>query len=304
MRNNFAIALEEAMRDRKDIVLLYGDSGNRLFNSVKELDSNRVINAGIAEANMISTSAGLAKEGFRPIAYAITPFMTSRCYEQIKVDMAYANLPIIIVGTGSGYSYASLGPTHHSFEDIAILRALPNLQIISPCDSNELRQLLPQIVESNTPTYFRIGKKREPILMDDSSEVKLGIPSALRDGTDACVIGYGTILSIALDAADKLMEKNISVSVSSFHQIKPLNIEVIKTLVKKYKTIHILEEHSKIGGLGCAILEAVNEFDLNVRLVLHAFPDQFIDKTHDQMSAWKKAGITPEALALSIENNL
>ena len=132
MRNTFADEVTNLAKIDNRIMLLSGDIGNKLFDKFKAVDPSRFLNCGIAEANMIGVAAGLALNGLRPIVYTITPFTTTRCFEQIRVDICYHEAPVIIVGTGSGLSYAELGPTHHSLEDLAILRTLPGMQVIAP----------------------------------------------------------------------------------------------------------------------------------------------------------------------------
>jgi len=142
MRNSFATEITKLACKNKKIVLLSGDIGNRLFDNFRKLNKNRFYNCGIAEACMTGIASGIASSGLLPITYTITPFNTMRCLEQIKLDICYPNLPVIIVGTGSGLSYASLGSTHHSLEDIAILRSIPNMNILCPSDPTEVKKLL------------------------------------------------------------------------------------------------------------------------------------------------------------------
>ena len=164
MRDSFAKEVKNLAIDNKNIVLLSGDIGNRMFDDYKKIAPNRFINCGIAEANMMSMASGMALSGLQPIVYTITPFTTTRCLEQIRIGVAYHEAPVIIVGTGSGLSYAELGPTHHSLEDIAIIKSIPNINILTPADRNELVVQLREAVESKYPTYMRIGKKGEPSL--------------------------------------------------------------------------------------------------------------------------------------------
>ena len=159
MRNAFADEVTRLSKEDPRVVLLSGDIGNKLFDSLKQVAAARFYNCGVAEANMMGVAAGMALSGLRPIVYTITPFITTRCFEQIRVDVCYHKAPVIIVGTGSGLSYAELGPTHHSLEDLAILRTLPGMRIVAPCDANELRSVLRQSLHDNSPTYIRIGKK-------------------------------------------------------------------------------------------------------------------------------------------------
>src|SRR5712691_8753697 len=162
MRNAFADEITKLGADDTRVVLLSGDIGNKLFDKFKQQAGNRFLNCGVAEANMMSIAAGMALSGLRPVIYTITPFTTTRCFEQIRVDVCYHKAPVIIVGTGSGLSYADLGPTHHSCEDMAILRTRPGMTVLAPADSTELRLALRQALSLGGPVYMRIGKKGEP----------------------------------------------------------------------------------------------------------------------------------------------
>ena len=161
MRNSFAEEITKLASKNKKIVLLSGDIGNRLFDNFRKNHKSRFYNCGIAEASMAGIASGLASMDFLPVMYTITPFNTMRCLEQIKLDICYPNLPIIIVGTGSGLSYASLGSTHHSLEDISILRSIPNITIFCPSDPNEVKDLLKESLKIKGPVYLRLGKKNE-----------------------------------------------------------------------------------------------------------------------------------------------
>src|SRR6185437_4851159 len=158
MRNAFADEVTKLGASDSRVVMLSGDIGNRLFDKFKDKCPTRFFNCGVAEQNMMGFAAGLAMSGLRPVVYTITPFVTSRCYEQIKIDVCYQEAPVTIVSVGGGLSYASLGPTHHSCEDIAILRALPNLRIVCPGDAWEVRAALRAAVSQDRPTYIRLAK--------------------------------------------------------------------------------------------------------------------------------------------------
>ena len=159
MRDAFANEIKRLSETNKNVVLLSGDIGNRMFDKYKSVSPDRFFNCGIAEANMMSIASGMALCGLKPVIYTITPFTTIRCLEQIRIGVAYHNAPVVIVGTGSGLSYSELGPTHHSLEDIAILRAVPNINILTPSDKQELIIQLQEAISMNTPSYMRIGKK-------------------------------------------------------------------------------------------------------------------------------------------------
>ena len=163
MRNAFADEITKIAKSDPRLVLLSGDIGNRLFDTLKiQSDGKQFINCGIAESNMMSVAAGLGLSGAKPIVYTITPFTTTRCLEQIKIGLAYHSSPVVIVGTGSGLSYASLGPTHHSLEDFAIIQSIPNMTILAPWDQSSVRKIIRQAISLNSPCYIRIGKKGEP----------------------------------------------------------------------------------------------------------------------------------------------
>ena len=168
MRNKFSKKLLECAKLDDRIILLSGDIGNKLFDEFKAQHKDRFINCGVAEQNMTGVAAGLAMQGFLPITYTIAPFCTTRCLEQIRVDVAYHNLPVTIVSVGSGLSYAGLGPTHHSCEDIAFLRAIPNMRIFCPATPLELENILKYTFDNPAPTYIRMGKKGETEFHNES----------------------------------------------------------------------------------------------------------------------------------------
>jgi transketolase len=200
MRNAFADEITQLAAVDKRVVLLSGDIGNKLFDNFKKIDKDRFYNCGVAEANMMGVAAGMALSGLRPIIYTITPFTTTRCFEQIRVDVCYHRAPVIIVGTGSGLSYAELGPTHHSLEDMAILRTLPGMCVLAPCDVFELRAALRVALQQDRPVYIRIGKKGEPNIHPEPPVFAIGKALTLRHGTDVILLGSGTVMSEVLKA--------------------------------------------------------------------------------------------------------
>lgn len=296
MRNAFASTVTQLAESNESLVLLYGDIGNRLFNSFKERFPERIFNCGVAEANMTGVAAGMALCGLRPVTYTITPFNTYRCYEQIRVDVCFQNLPVIIVGVGSGLSYASLGATHHSCEDIAVMRVLPNMTVICPGDPIEVKCALKAALDRKSPVYIRIGKKGEPVVHKIEPDFKIGKCLAVKDGTDICILSTGTILAEVLKASDILERNNISAKVVSMHTIKPLDKEFLMEASKKYKLLATVEEHSIIGGLGSAVAEWLNQSNIPnpAPLLCIGTPDKFLLSTGEQESARYLTGLTPE----------
>lgn len=305
MRNEFAKTITELAQKKKNIILLAGDIGNKLFDDFKKNNPKRFYNCGVAEANMTGVASGLAASGFRPVTYTITPFNTLRCFEQIRLDICYPNLPVIIVGTGSGLSYASLGATHHSMEDISILKTLPNLQIICPGDQREVREALIKAYESNRPTYIRLGKKGEPIVHKKKPKFQIGKSIFIKRGHHLSILGVGNALSIANECEEILRRKKISADLISFHTPKPIDHKLLKNLFKSKKLIVVIEEHGLIGGVGSGILEWASDNGFNSRKVLRfGGPDKFLTGCGNQNEARNLIGLTASNISRKVINKL
>ena len=255
MRNAFAKEITALAQQDSRIVFLSGDIGNKLFDSYKEKCGSRFFNCGIAEANMIGVASGLALSGLRPIAYTITPFITTRVMEQIRIDLCYHKAPVIFAGVGSGLGYASLGPTHHSCEDIAMLRSLPGLTIFTPADAEEVKGCLRAALSHNGPVYIRLGKKGEQVVHETIPDIQVGKSLVIKDGENVCLIAVGVLLPMALKIAEKLKANNVSVQVVSAVCVKPLDIDLIKNSLENFSLVATLEEHSLIGGFGSSVAE-------------------------------------------------
>jgi transketolase len=304
MRNAFARVLTELAADNPQLMLFYADIGNRLFNQLKDIAPQRTINAGIAEANMTGMAAGAAKMGMRPFIYTITPFTTARNFEQIKIDIAYQNQPVVIVGTGSGLSYAGLGPTHHSFEDIALMRSLPNMRIVCPADATELALLMPQIISLNAPCYFRIGKKNEPNVHDSLPKLKLGKAHVHTAGERIAILATGTIFPVAQQVQQSLREDGLNAELVSFHMIRPLDQDYLSHAVHQFEHIVTIEEHNQAGGFGSAVLEWFNDRQLSIPVHRFGIPDRFIDQVHTPASARQKSGLNADSIVTRLKSLL
>ena len=299
MRNTFAKTINQLALVDKNIVLLSGDIGNRMFDQLKKDCPKQFINCGIAEANMMSVAAGMALCNLRPIIYTITPFTTIRCLEQIKIGVAYHKAPVIIVGTGSGLSYSELGPTHHSLDDIAILKTVPEINILAPSDSLELSQFLEESVKCDLPTYIRIGKKGEPNLNLASNKISIGKANFLKEGKDLIILGIGPILSEALEAAKLLSKYGLDIAVASMGSVRPLDSNfLIEIENQKFNKWITLEEHYTNGGLGSTIMEWMFEKKLSdkVELTKLGVPNAFINKLGSQNYIRRKLGIDAEGI--------
>jgi transketolase len=298
MRDAFADEITSLSAADERVVLLSGDIGNRMFDRLKAGAPERFYNCGVAEANMMSVAAGLGLSGLRPVVYTITPFTTTRCYEQIRVDVCYHRSPVIIVGTGSGLSYASLGPTHHSLEDIAILRALPGMTVFCPCDAQEVRAGLRAALQHDGPVYIRLGKKGEPKIHSDIPALTLGKSITVRAGNDVCLLATGNIMPLALEAADRLSAQGISTRVESLHTVKPLDKALLEEVFADYTLVATVEEHSEIGGLHGAVAEwFAPQRTLKAALLGFGMQDQFYHRVGSQSQLREHGGLSSERIA-------
>lgn len=295
MRNAFASEVTALASENDKVVLLSGDIGNRLFDSMKEKHGSRFFNCGVAEANMTSVAAGLALGGLRPITYTIAAFNTVRCLEQIRVDLCYHNLPVIVVGVGAGLSYAELGGTHHSCEDLALLRAFPNMTVICPADQVEVRLALRAALKQNGPVYIRIGKKGEPVIHADLPDFQIGKGITLKKGTEVCLLATGNMVHPSLEVGEALEKHGISTRVVSYHTIKPHDEALLRDVFGNYKLVVSIEEHSTIGGLGSALAEwfVDQEKAPSARLIRVATEDRYLHRSFHQKTARKEHGLSP-----------
>lgn len=302
MRNAFAGEITELAKSEPHLVLLSGDIGNRLFDKYKELHPDRFFNCGVAEANMVSMAAGLALNGLKPVTYTIASFMTTRCLEQIRLDVCYHALPVVIVGVGSGLGYASLNATHHSCEDIAMLRTLPNMTVVCPGDPVETRLALRAALKHPGPVYIRLGKKGEPVIHKEPPTFQIGKGLVLRSGADICLASTGTILPIVLQAADELEKRGLSMGIVNFHTVKPLDEELLKHLFASYALVATIEEHSRLGGLGGSVAEWLSDQPPHQkgRLFRIGTEDRFMYEAGEQKHAQEFYGLTTHQIVEKI----
>ena len=306
MRNSFADEITKIAQEREDVVLLSGDIGNRLFDKFKDVAPGRFFNCGVAEANMVGVAAGMAASGLRPVCYTIASFLTYRVIEQIRLDLGYHHQKVILVGTGSGLSYASLGSTHHSVEDMGMLRLIPGLAVLAPGDEKELRPALRAALDYPGPVYIRIGKKGEPVVHETEPKVEIGKALRLLEGKDAWILALGNMLPLAMEAAAILKDKRVSCGVASMGSLKPLDTKLLADVFGSARVVATLEEHSVLGGLGTAVSEwfAANAAAAKAKLVSFGTPDEFLHATTHQPSARAWAGLAAENITKRITQSL
>ncbi len=257
-RQTFADTLIELARTDPRIVAVCNDSvGSSNLNAFQKEFPDRMINVGIAEQNMVGVAAGLANGGFVPFVSCASPFLTGRALEQIKADVAYNNYHVVLCGQSPGVSYGELGPTHHSIEDFAWMRALTEMTIIVPADPRQTRDVVRWAATANRPVFMRVGRYKVPSVTGENQGFELGRATLLRDGRDVTLIACGTMVSRALEAADRLHEKGIAARVLNMTTIQPLDEAAVIAAARETGRIVTVEEAIIHGGLGSAVAECV-----------------------------------------------
>jgi transketolase len=257
-RDAFVSTLERLSADNSRIVAVCNDSvGSSKLGGFKSKWPERLVNVGIAEQNMVGVGAGLANGGLLPFVCGAACFLTGRSLEQVKADIAYSNANVKLIGISSGMAYGELGPTHHSIEDFAWTRVLPNLPVIAPCDSIETAAAVEWAASYEGPVFLRLSRVGVPDLLPAGHHFELGKANLLRDGDAITLIANGTLTHRILKAADILADKGIAARVLNMATVRPLDIDAIVAAARQTGAILTAEEHSIFGGLGSAIAEVV-----------------------------------------------
>lgn len=300
MRKTFINTLVELARKDERIFLITPDIGYSVLEVFRNEFPDRFLNVGVAEQNAIGIAAGMALNGMLPYVYTINPFVCMRPFEQIRVDVAYMNTNVRIVGVGAGFSYGSAGATHHSIEDIAIMRALPNMTVVCPGDPWEVNEAMKASVNYRGPMFFRLGKQGEPVINNPKTKFKIGKATKIRTGKHLNIISTSNTLEIANNVCEILKSKKIEAGLISMHTIKPLDVKMIEKLVETGKPLFTLEEHNIIGGLGSAVSEVIAESGRKVVFKRFGVNDKYshVVGSHDYIRS--KFGITKENVAKNI----
>ena len=259
-RNYYGKALAKLAAENPNVVVLDADlAGSTKTSEFRKVAPERFIEVGIAEQDMIGIAGGLAASGKTVFASTFAVFATGRCWEQIRLAMAYPRLNVKVVSTHCGISVGPDGASHQALEDIAIMRAIPNMTVISPADAYEAYAATLAIADYDGPVYMRLGRADMPVLFDEDITFEIGKAKKLRSGTDVTLIGTGQMVSLCMDAAEMLEQAGVSAEVINVSTIKPLDIETIYESVSKTGCVVTAEEHSVIGGLGSAVAEFLSE---------------------------------------------
>jgi transketolase len=304
MRNAFADAFHEIGKANPKLAIVVADiSPAGSIQKFREEFPERFINTGVAEQAMIGICAGMALRGMRPFAYTIATFSLFRPFEMVRDDLCYQDLPVTVVGMGSGVVYATLGGTHLTQEDIAVASAVPNMQVIAPCDPLEVGAATRFCaLDSSHPTYLRIGKAGEPVLTKDAEEPWIfGKIRYLRKGEDVCILACGGIMSMAFDVAHRLEAAGATVSLVSVHTVKPIDRDGIARALALHRRVAVIEEHVPHGGLGSRVKEIAWDTGAGCDLKCFSLKDEFIHQYggHEQLLA--AHGLEAGAIATALQ---
>jgi transketolase len=291
---------ELAKRDPR-VVFIGSDLGVNTLNAFKKEMPERFFMEGVSEQNIVGLAAGLAMDGFIPYINTIATFLTRRCYEQVAVDLCLHKLPVRLLASGGGTVYAPLGPTHIAIEDIAIMRALPNMTVIAPADAEEMKRLMPQTLDWPGPIYLRFGKGGDPVVTRDVAEISIGRAVALRSGSDVALIATGIMTERCLRAAELLAARGISAGVVHVPTVKPLDGEALIAVADSVPLLVTVEEHTLVGGLGSAVAELfVDRGGAMPPLRRLGIPDVFTKIYGSQDDHLQAFGLDPQSIAASV----
>src|SRR5450830_73861 len=294
MRSVFSAELIAAAQADPRVLLLTGDHGYALFDEFRVRFPKQFINAGVAEQNMVGVAAGLAKVGFKPVVYGLSSFVPVRVLEQIKLDLCYENLPVTLIGDGAGLVYSSLGSSHQSTEDIAALRAIPGIRILSPCDRFEMQYAMRSAMAFTGPVYLRMGKSDVAQVHAVYPDVALGDLVLARNGTGSAGLAFvatGSVVATAMALAQEFGDAKVW----SVPCIKPINQAQVSAIAAAHDTIVVVEEHAVAAGLGGLIAEIVSETAL-AKVIRLGINDRFSERCGSYEYLLREHGLDLAAL--------
>ena len=298
MRNTFINTIIDACKTREDVFIISGDAGLGVFDEFKVKYPDRFLNLGIAEQNMASFTAGLSMTGFKVYMYNIIPFILYRCYEQVRNDICYQELPVTLVGIGSGITYAPQGMTHYSIEDIGIARTLPNLEIISPIDPVEAKLAASYSLDCKSPVYVRLAKRGEPNIHKDEY-FDITKPQIIREGNKIAILFHGSIGTEVMDSLEGMKRSPLVISIP---MISPLDFDFLLSILKDIHTVITVEEHFIEGGLGTIISDWIVKENLPFKLKKLGIKNEFIHAIKNNNGMRSFYGISAENIRNVIES--
>jgi transketolase len=305
MRTAFIETLIDRAGREPRLCLLTGDLGFGVVEPFAAKFGDRFVNVGVAEQNMAGVATGMALSGKIVFVYSIANFPTLRCLEQIRNGACYHNANVKIVSVGGGLAYGSLGMSHHATEDLAIMRALPNMTVVAPGDPHETRAATEAIVDRPGPAYLRLGRAGEPHVHATAVQIEIGRALRVREGRDITLISTGGMLPIAMHVADTLGGEGIGCRLLSMHTVKPLDEDAVRTAAVETRLVVTLEEHSVLGGLGGAVAEVMAELPAKgATLKRIGLPSAFISKAGSRDYLIQSQGLSAPAIVESVRQSL
>ena len=291
MRDAFFNALYDIAKKDKNVIIISADNGAPSLDQFSQNLPNQFFTVGIAEQQMIGMACGMAVEGKKVYTYAIAPFVTTRVHEFNKLCLGAMNMPIVNLGVGAGYAYDIMGPTHHTVEDITIMRSIPNMVIHSPADSTTAISLAQTSYDDPSPQYIRFDRTGIPDLYGDKKvDFQKGLIN-VRNGEDLCIIATGVMVHQALAVASELEKEGIQAGVVDLHRIKPINKDLLIKNIQAYPQIVTMEEHLLAGGMGSAVAEIVVDEGITTPLLRIGQNDKFVFDMGGRQEIWKKSGL-------------
>lgn len=275
MKNTYIDTLTELMRQDKKLITVTADMGFSVYEATQKEFPERFINTGVTEQATTSFAAGLALTGYKVFYYAQGIFVTTRCFEQVRLDIAYQHLNVKIVGVNSGFSLNQLGTSHFALEDVALMRTLPGMTIFTPGDPVEMKWAVEKSYEIEGPTYLRYSKMGNTVVHAKNVKLSIGQPIKITQGKDATLLVSGGILETAMKVVLELKKQRVNVSLYSVPTVKPLDEKTYTNILKRSKHVFTLEEHSIVGGLGSAIAELISENSIHSSFLRLGAPDRF-----------------------------
>ena len=296
--------LVEAAKEDKDVVALCSDSrGSASLAPFANEYPKQFVEVGIAEQNLVSIAAGLAKCGKKPFAASPACFLSTRSYEQAKVDCAYSNTNVTLIGISGGISYGALGMSHHSAQDIAAMSAIPNMRVYLPSDRFQTAKLIEALLEDEKPAYLRVGRNAvEDIYSEEECPFEMDKATVLSEGNDVAIIACGEMVKPAVDAAAALKEQGIGASVLDMYCVKPLDKEAVKKAAQNAKVVVTAEEHAPFGGLGSMVSQVVSA-ECPRRVINLALPDAPVI-TGESKEVFDYYGLNAEGIVKAVKENL
>lgn len=288
------------------IVFIGSDLGPGVLDGMKKEIPERFFMEGVSEQHIIGMAAGMALNGFIPYINTIATFLTRRCYEQVALDLCLQDLPVRLIASGGGGVYAPLGPTHLAVEDLAIMRALPNMAVLAPCDAEEMRRLMVASIDWPHPMYIRLAKGGDPVVSRAENGFEIGKAILMQEPGQGMFITTGVMTQLALKAISQLSSEGIACGLLHMHTVKPLDHAALANWLPKVGAVITVEEHTRIGGLGSAVLEFCSDEmpEQTFKVARIGIPDHFADQYGTQDTLLSHWGLTVDALCLTMKKKL